>query len=79
VVCSRLAEYENLTIKLHLRGAVCLLPFDADQIRAYLDRRGSAERWTTISSDPGLLEMARSPLLLSLISELPLAGRCDSS
>jgi hypothetical protein len=73
VVCSRLAEYENLTVKLHLRGAVCLRPFDADQIRAYLDRRGAPERWPTISSDEGLLEMAGSPLLLSLMSMLPSA------
>ena len=71
VVCSRLAEYQNLTVKLHLRGAVCLLPFDADQIRAYLERSGSPDRWTAISSDQGMLEMAASPLLLSLMSVLP--------
>ncbi len=71
VVCCRRAEYENLTVKLHLHGAVCLLPFETDQIRDYLDRAGSSDLWNVIRGDPQLLEMARSPLLLSFMSGLP--------
>lgn len=71
VVCCRRAEYDNAGVKLRLRGAVSLLPLDADQIRLYLDRSGATDLWNTISADPGLMEMARSPLLLSFMSELP--------
>jgi hypothetical protein len=68
VVCCRVAEYENLTVKLRLRGAVCLLPLDADQVRTYLSQTGSSDLWRVIEGDPQMMEMARSPLLLSFMS-----------
>jgi GTPase SAR1 family protein len=71
VVCCRRAEYENLAGKLRLQGAVCLLPLDTDQIRTYLDRTGCSDFWNAIQGDPELMEMARSPLLLSFMSALP--------
>ena len=71
VVCCRRAEYDNFSVKLRLRGAVCLLALDADQIRAYLDQAGATDVWNIISADPGLMEMARSPLLLSFMCDLP--------
>ena len=70
VVCCRLAEYEQLTAKLRLHDAVCLQPLDAAQIRAYLDRADASNLWNAIESDPTLLEMASSPLLLSFISSM---------
>jgi hypothetical protein len=71
VVCCRRAEYENLASKLRLQGAVCLLPLDQDQIRAYLDQTQRSDLWMAIGGDVVLLEMARSPLLLSFMSALP--------
>lgn len=70
VVCCRQAEYENLTVKLRLRGAVSLRPLEAQDIRTYLDRVGRSELWKAIHADPELIDMARSPLLLSFMSGL---------
>ena len=47
VVCCRLAEYENFTVKLQLFGAVRLVPLDSAQIKDYLERVG-----TPISGPP---------------------------
>jgi hypothetical protein len=71
VVSSRRAEYENLAIKLRLGGAVCLMPLETEQIRAYLEQTASADLWNAIRGDPPLMEMARSPLLLSFMSAFP--------
>ena len=71
VVCCRRAEYENLPIKLRLDEAVALLPLDRDQIRTYLDRAGDSDFWNAVAADADLMEMARSPLLLSFMSALP--------
>jgi len=68
VVCCRLAEYENYPTKLQLNGAICLLPLGDDQIRQYLLHAESAALWQGISGDQETLELARSPLLLSMIS-----------
>ena len=70
VVCCRRAEYEQLTVKLRLHDAVCLQPLAAAQIRTYLDRAGASNVWNAIESDPKLLQMACSPLLLSFISSM---------
>jgi hypothetical protein len=71
VVCCRRAEYENLANRIRLNGAVCLLPLDQGQIRTFLDRAGRSDLWVAIGGDPVLVEMARSPLLLSFMSALP--------
>jgi hypothetical protein len=71
VVCCRRAEYENQAARLRLHDAVCLLPLDEDRVRTYLDRTGHPDFWNAIHGDPGLLEMARSPLLLTFMSALP--------
>lgn len=68
VVCCRFAEYENYPTKLQLHGAVRLLPLGDDQIRQYLQHAESAALWQGIRSDPETLELARSPLLLRMIS-----------
>src|SRR6185369_1995910 len=70
VVCSRLAEYENLALKLQLNGAVRLLPMDTAQIQDYLQRAGSAGLWDGIQGDPESLELARSPLLLGIMTSV---------
>ncbi|MGA8657757.1 MAG: hypothetical protein WB586_16550, partial [Chthoniobacterales bacterium] len=69
-VCSRRAEYTALPEKLSFTGAVCLQPLTADQIDGYLDGGGSrlAALRQVIREDPPLQELARSPLMLNVIS-----------
>ena len=70
VVSCRQAEYENLTVKLRLRGAASLQPLPDDAIRDYLGRAGHPDLWNAIRTDRDLVDMARSPLLLSLMTGL---------
>ncbi|MGH7331884.1 MAG: TIR domain-containing protein [Candidatus Rokuibacteriota bacterium] len=67
VVCCRLAEYQNYETKLHLNGAVHLLPLTEEQIRQYLRTVGCSELWETLRTTPELLDLAKSPLLLSMM------------
>lgn len=69
-VCCRLADYLALPVRLRLTGAICLQPLTGGQIDAFLARAGSplAGLRTTVQSDPLLLELAHSPLLLSVLS-----------
>ena len=71
VVCCRLAEYENFAVKLQLRSAVVVLPLDDEQIRHYVEGAGRPEFWDALRADSDLIEMARSPLLLSFMTALP--------
>ena len=70
VVCSRRSEYEALNIRLKLRGAITLQPLTDTQITTYLDRVGTdllAVR-RTLQHDMALQELARSPLMLNIMS-----------
>jgi hypothetical protein len=58
----------ELSAKLQLNGAICPLPLGDDQIRQYLLHAESAALWQGISGDQETLELARSPLLLRMIS-----------
>jgi hypothetical protein len=71
VVCCRQAEYEQLTDKLQLRAAVCLLPLDAQDIRTSLEHAARTDLWEAVHANAELMEMARSPLLLSFMRALP--------
>ena len=68
VVCCRLAEYENVAVKLQLNGAICLLPLRDEQVRDYLVRAGCAGVWQSIGSDLESMDLARSPLLLGMMT-----------
>ncbi|MBD2100689.1 NACHT domain-containing NTPase [Leptolyngbya sp. FACHB-261] len=68
VVCSRLEEYESHETSLNLNGAICLLPLEQFQIKEYLLRVTGPELWQSIASDPALLDLAQTPLLLSIIT-----------
>ena len=70
VVSCRQSEYENLAVKLRLRGAVSLQPLQDGAVRDYLARAGRLDLWSAIQTDPELLDMARSPLLLSFMAGL---------
>jgi hypothetical protein len=67
VVCCRLAEYENLGIKLRLGGAIRLLPLGAAQIQDYLQRAQCADLWRMIETDRVSMELARAPLFLRMM------------
>ncbi|PSB54514.1 hypothetical protein C7B61_22210, partial [filamentous cyanobacterium CCP1] len=65
-VCSRLAEYENLTQPLHLNGAVCLKELSNEQIQAYLTQLDRPLLWQVLSHHSDLLELVRSPFRLNI-------------
>jgi DNA polymerase III delta prime subunit len=66
VVCSRSEEYGNYETRLQLNGAIYLKPLSNLQIRDYLAAIKRAELMQTISRDPTLLKLVRTPLMLSV-------------
>ncbi|MBD2511346.1 NACHT domain-containing protein [Nostoc muscorum FACHB-395] len=66
VVCSRSEEYSNYATQLQLNGAIYLQPLTNNQICDYLTSIKYTELWSTISSDVELLELVKTPLLLSV-------------
>ncbi|QIR41709.1 NACHT domain-containing NTPase (plasmid) [Tolypothrix sp. PCC 7910] len=66
VVCSRSEEYSNYATQLQLNGAIYLQPLTNSQICDYLTSINYIELWSTISSDLDLLELVKTPLLLSI-------------
>ena len=70
VVCSRSAEYATLGAKLVLETAIEILPLTPPQVDAYLARLGPplAGLRTAVASDATSGELARSPLLLSVLA-----------
>jgi hypothetical protein len=68
-ICSRIADYEMLTTRLRLQGAVLLQPLTSQQITEYLDRAGdelSAVR--RMYYDVKFQELVQSPLMLSVMT-----------
>ena len=69
-VTCRVAEYGALPAKLRLRSAICLQPLTAEQVRAYF--RAAGPRLDSLNAaleqDEALRELARSPLLLSVMT-----------
>jgi len=70
VICCRSEEYEALTDRLDLEGAVCLQPLTAGRVDDYLDRIGQelAALRAALKDDPTLYELAQSPLMLSIMT-----------
>jgi hypothetical protein len=68
VVCSRFEEYLNYETQLQLNGAICLQSLADNQIRYYLAAidLDYSELWQSLSNDPDLLELVRTPLFLSI-------------
>jgi hypothetical protein len=64
VVCSRILDYEMLTSRLNLQGAIVLQPLTRDQISAYLDRPEFTQLRESMKAEPYLWEMAKTPFLL---------------
>lgn len=66
VVCSRREEYAIYETRLHLNGAIVLLELTDEQIQEYLFDVRRLELWQLLHQDPVLLELIRTPLLLSI-------------
>ncbi len=69
-VTCRVAEYEALTAKLRLRSAICLQPLTPAQVDRYFEAAGAALEPLrhALREDEGLRELARSPLMLSVMA-----------
>lgn len=66
VVGSRSEEYTNYKTRLQLNGAICLQPLTKNQIFTNLVDVNHSDIWQTINDDPNLLELVKTPLLLSV-------------
>jgi MFS family permease/DNA polymerase III delta prime subunit len=70
VVSSRIADYETLTVKLRLHGAIVVQPLTREQVKAYLWQIGLRVAPSTTSP---LWDLLDTPLMLS-IATLTYAG-----
>jgi hypothetical protein len=70
VVCSRISDYEALTPRLRLRGAVVVQPLTLEQIDSYLTSVGTGLEGVrdAIHRDAVLRELAQTPLMLSIMT-----------
>lgn len=66
LVTCRTHDYERMQARIPLNGAVCLTPLEEEQIEQFLSHL--PELWTTVQSDPELLQMVSSPLYLSIFA-----------
>jgi NACHT domain len=70
-VCSRIADFQKLKTTLeHFQEAVFIQPLEEVQIEAYLQQAGEPLQGVRMAlrQDPTLLELARTPLFLWIIS-----------
>lgn len=70
VVCSRIADYQALTTRLKLQGAVVLQPLTPAQIQSYLTSAGGelSAVQQALKTDAALQELAQTPLMLSIMT-----------
>lgn len=70
VVCSRIVDYEVLSNRLQLRGAICIRSLTPEQVNQYLDTAGEqlGAVKTLLSEDTALQKLAKSPLTLSIMT-----------
>ena len=69
-VTCRVAEYDALSVKLRLRAAICLQALTPAQIERYFAAAGAGldHLRVTMREDEGLRELARTPLMLSVMT-----------
>jgi len=70
VVCSRIADYQVLSNRLKLRGAIYIRSLTPEQVNQYLDNAGEqlGAVKTLLTEDTALQELAKSPLTLSIMT-----------
>ena len=67
-ICSRVMDYEALTSKLDVRGAIVLEPLSQKVIDRYLDRPELASLRQVMKTDQELQEMSQVPFLLNAMA-----------
>ena len=67
VVCSRSEEYQRAAMQLGLNGSTILQPLNSEQIKDYLLRTEGAKLWEIVKNDPSLMNLAQTPLLLTIM------------
>jgi DNA-binding SARP family transcriptional activator len=69
VVCARSTDYDTLTIRLRLQGAIVIQPLTVEQIDTYLAGMGAnlAGVRAAVRADATLRALAQTPLMLSII------------
>lgn len=76
VICSRQEEYRQLEKPpLNLYGALQVMPWTEDQIRAYLLELGLEEVWQEVIKDEELENILTKPLFLSLFGLAQMQGK----
>jgi len=70
VLCSRIKDYDALSNRLSLQAAIYLQPLTSEQIEQYIVSAGIevAAFNSAMSADETLTELAKSPLMLSIIT-----------
>ncbi|MCA2812950.1 MAG: NACHT domain-containing protein [Microcystis sp. M090S1] len=70
VICSRIADYQFLSNRLQLRGAIYIRSLTPEQVNQYLDNAGEqlGAVKTLLTEDTALQELAKSPLTLSIMT-----------
>ncbi len=70
VICSRIKDYEALSNRLQCQAAIFIQPLSLTQIDRFFQQSGSdlATIRTLMQSDPALQELAKSPLMLSIMT-----------
>jgi hypothetical protein len=68
VVCSRVADYEALTVRLRLPSAVIIQALSRQYVQSYVDQAGMslAGLHTILQDDETLWELLNTPLMLSV-------------
>ena len=67
VVCSRIGDYQQLNDNLNVSTAVRIQPLTDSEIKRYLSQPG-LELQTILEEDSHLYELARSPLMLTVMT-----------
>ncbi len=67
-ICSRIADYDALTSKLDVRGAIVLEPLSQQVIEKYLDRPELASLRQVMAGDKDLQVMSQVPFLLNAMA-----------
>jgi hypothetical protein len=68
-ICSRIADYEALTTKLHLQHAVTVQPLTSEQVDRYLTEAGKSLEAVrkVVRDDTALIKLLDNPLMLSIM------------
>ncbi len=68
VICANVISYQKLSERLDLNGAIFLRPLTIPQIQDYLINSRSRELWHNIETDKPLLNLAKTPLYLTMMT-----------